>query len=216
MTEQQRQKLTELAHAPIYYDNGDVGIVDVYVPVYADGEVICNRGARKHENQEVRLKHLDVNGKTVIDLGCNTGYISTHCARNGATKVVGIDLRQDLIDICNYIKEIEGLNNTHFEVADKYLYTEALTETFDIGLHMSNFGYERTIDDLNKYSHIAKVWYVEPTNHPHWEEGQWDEARIRQWGQEKLSKFGQVEFLTLTDYQDRGFFRLTINETSNN
>jgi SAM-dependent methyltransferase len=215
MTEQQRQRLEELSQAPIYYENGNVGMVDVYVPVYANGEVISNRGARKHENQHTRLQYLDVVGRSVIDLGCNTGYITAYCARNGASKAVGIDIEPNLINICNYVKEVEGLHNLSFEVANKYEYTQNLDETFDIGLHMSNFGYERTIDDLNNYGHVAKVWYVEPTNHPHWEEGEWDEARIRRWGQEELSKFGHVEFLTLTDYQNRGFFRLTMNSNNN-
>ena len=33
---------------------------------------------------------------------------------------------------------------------------------------------------------------------------------IKEWGEKELSKYGEVEFLTFTDYQSRGLFKLVV------
>jgi len=41
---------------------------------------------------------LDVEGKTVIDFGCGEGHETVELALRGARKVIGVDIRQDLLD----------------------------------------------------------------------------------------------------------------------
>lgn len=211
LTNSQLERFDELV-SPFVDENGDTKRVDVYIPIYAGGQLVKDAERRKHENQHVRLDHIDVDGKSVVDLGCNTGYISAYCARNGASEVIGLDYKQELIDVCNYVKEVDNLDNLTFVCENKQYWAKDCDRVFDVGLNMSNFGYEETIKDMTNYGHIAKVWYIEPTNHAHWAEGFWDEDKIKEWANTELSKFGKVEFLTLTDYQDRGFFKLTMNE----
>ena len=44
---------------------------------------------------ELWVPHLpDLDGKTVLDIGCNAGYYSIECKRRGARHVVGIDVNQ--------------------------------------------------------------------------------------------------------------------------
>ena len=185
--------------------------VDVYIPVYAGGEVLYDGNRRKHQNQHIRLQHLDVKDKTVLDMGCNIGYISNYCARNGATQVVGVDLKQNLIDVCNYIKEIDNISNVEF-ICEEKRYVEQnwgdkFSFPFDVGLNMSNHGVDITVRNLKQYGHLAKVWYLEPTNHP--DEFLSKEDTVKQ-AIEAFSEFGDIEFLTYTDYQDRGLFKLII------
>ena len=58
------------------------------------------------------------------------------------------------------------------------------------------------------YKINAKTWYIEPTNHP---DHKLSKDEIKEWGERELGKYGDVEFLTFTDYQNRGLFRLNVN-----
>lgn len=211
LTNIQLEKFDQLV-SDFVNEDGETKRVDVYIPIVAGGQLVKDAERRTYENQHIRVDHIEVSGKSVIDLGCNTGYVSAELARKGASEVVGVDIKQELVDIGNYVKEVDNLTNLSFVCQNKIDFTLDTNRIFDVGLNMSNFGYQETIDDLTRYGHIAKIWYIEPTNHPHWEEGFWDEDRIKEWGSTELSQFGKVEFLTLTDYQDRGFFKLTMNE----
>lgn len=184
--------------------------IDVYIPVYAGGELIWDGNRRKHENQHIRLNHIDVKDKTVLDFGCNTGYIDFRLVEKGAKHITAIDSKPELIKICMWIWALEKHYNTiEFICADKYEWAKDCNDTFDIGLNLSNMGYEHTINDLKTYGHLAKTWYIEPTNHLAWGEERTKE-QIRQYGLDELSQFGDVEFLTHTDYQDRGLFKLVM------
>jgi SAM-dependent methyltransferase len=182
--------------------------IDVYIPVYANGELIRDGNKRKHKNQHIRLDHIDVKDKTVLDFGCNTGYIAFRLIEKGAKHITAIDLKPELIKICLWIWALEKHYNTiDFICANKYDWANEYNDTFDIGLNLSNFDYDKTIDELKEYGHLAKTWYIEPTNHnPHYKTIE----EILEWGVNELSQFGEVEFLTHTDYQHRGLFKLVI------
>ena len=48
------------------------------------------------------LAGLDLEGKSVLDIGCGLGGVDLHLAKSlGAEKVIGIDIDQSLIDKCN-------------------------------------------------------------------------------------------------------------------
>lgn len=203
MTQEQKDHLLKIAYP---YQNPRV---DIYIPVYAGGEVIYDGNKRLYKNQQSRLQYLDIKGKSVLDMGCNTGFISNYCALNGATSVVAVDLKQNLIDVCNYIKKIDNISNIDFvcglkEDLEKD-YSQKYNFPFDIGLNLSNHNIKITVRNLKKYGHLAKVWYLEPTNH---EDHFLFKEETKKQGIEAFSQFGDVEFLTYTDYQDRGLFKL--------
>jgi SAM-dependent methyltransferase len=61
---------------------------------------------RQHDVEDQRfwrrMGHKpDLNGKTVLEIGCGRGSLSIHLALDGAIKVVGLDLKADLIDFAN-------------------------------------------------------------------------------------------------------------------
>ena len=213
MTNEQRNKLLQLGELSGHSDPNQR--VNIYIPIYANDELIWDAGKRKHENQHLRLNKIDVEGKNVLDLGCNTGYISFQLA-NKAKSIVGIDKDTKILEICNLIKEIDQVDNVEFIETNKWDLTQETNPVithknypFDVALNLSNFHIEETVRELKLWGHIAKVWYIEPTNHQsHFTE---QEETIKQ-AKEDFSQFGEVEFLTYTDYQDRGLFKLTMNE----
>jgi SAM-dependent methyltransferase len=213
MTSEQKNKLLQLGKQSNHNDPNQR--VNVYIPIYANDELIWDAEKRKHENQHLRLNHINVEGKNVLDLGCNTGYISFQLA-DKAKSIVGIDKDPKVLEICNLIKEIDQIDNVEFLEFNKWnlekdnnLLENHKNYPFDVALNLSNFHIEETVRELKLWGHIAKVWYIEPTNHQtHFTE---QEETIRQ-AKEEFSQFGEVEFLTYTDYQDRGLFKLTMNE----
>lgn len=61
----------------------------------------------------------DLTGKSVLDIGCNAGFIALEAARRGATDVLGVDARQGYIDQARFCAEATGLD-ARFEVWDVY------------------------------------------------------------------------------------------------
>ena len=60
----------------------------------------------------------DLDGKTVLDCGCNCGFWSIQSLRNGAKKVLGFDGSKQNIDQANFIKQLIGLNKIEYRVFD--------------------------------------------------------------------------------------------------
>jgi tRNA (mo5U34)-methyltransferase len=59
----------------------------------------------------------DFSGKTVLDVGCNSGFFSLVAKLRGARQVMGVDRRMDRIDQARLIREITGID-VDFQVGD--------------------------------------------------------------------------------------------------
>lgn len=61
-----------------------------------------------------RLKRMklpdDLTGKTVLDIGCNSGMLCFECKKRNAKKVVGIDLETHRLEQARTLAEIMGLD----------------------------------------------------------------------------------------------------------
>tara|TARA_R100000908_G_scaffold64819_1_gene50161 strand:+ start:1148 stop:1855 length:708 start_codon:yes stop_codon:yes gene_type:complete len=210
--------------------------VHIYLPIVVNGELLREGNKRFASKQHKRLDHFDVEGKSVIDFGCNVGYITIECLRKGASYCVGVESyakSQNLIKIANLVKELDKLENIDFIVNDikapKHTFNygwegeipsfvkEKLP--FDVGFLLSPFSvkpehhsegfqsYQDCIPQLRLIKDYAKVWYIEPTHAiPNRPK---DREVTRDWGLENLKEFGNVEFLGYTDYQNRSLFRVT-------
>lgn len=162
---------------------------------------------RTYENSNIRVDNIDCENKTLVDLGCNVGLITTECAKKGAKYCLGIDSMTPVIDIAKFTVKEQGLKNIDF-ICHEYCdyFEEIVSDKYDIALTLSITDYIGVIVDLKRLGHIAQVWYIEPTNHP---DHKLSKEEITKWGETELSKFGNVEFIRVTDYQGRGMFRLT-------
>jgi SAM-dependent methyltransferase len=77
-----------------------------------------------------------LNGKRVLDIGCNSGFWSFQFALLGS-EVIGIDARPELVQQANLIKSITGIENVDFRVLDFWdLSPENLGGTFDVVLNL--------------------------------------------------------------------------------
>ena len=192
-----------------------------YTPIVIDGEVFHEAKSRKHENQ-FRFDYIDVKDKTVCDLGCNNGYSSFLFAERGAKRVIGIEKNPIIAKVAKLVADVKNLPNVEIlqgkyqDYFDHRQHPEHNLE-FDVAVLTSEQGYEGVLIVLScligeqAYSINAKTWYIEPTNHP---DHKLSKDEIKEWGERELGKYGDVEFLTFTDYQNRGLFRLNVNTTN--
>lgn len=120
-----------------------------YSDIIIDGESLCKSDSpRKHENQHLRIDKIvesvgNINGKTFLDLGSSSGYMVFRLKELGASKCVGIDLEEGLIDISNKINDIEEYDDVNFYRGDfitnvDFLPTITNTKTFDYGICFSS------------------------------------------------------------------------------
>jgi tRNA (mo5U34)-methyltransferase len=73
-------------------------------------------------------------GKTVLDIGCNGGFYSIEMKRRGAARVVGIDSDDDYLVQARFAAEISGVE---IELRNLSVYdVGALAEKFDVVLFM--------------------------------------------------------------------------------
>lgn len=98
------------------------------------------------------MKLSDLEGKTILDVGCGTGEIACSMATH-AKKVAGIDFSQNSIQHANITAKKFKLKNTHFEHAD--LFTYSPTQKFDI---VTSFGVLHHTSDFQKGFHHIAQW----------------------------------------------------------
>jgi ubiquinone/menaquinone biosynthesis C-methylase UbiE len=60
----------------------------------------------------------EVKGKTVLDAGCGTGVFSVIFAKNGASKVTGIDISEGSLSTARDLQNRFGVENTEFSKED--------------------------------------------------------------------------------------------------
>tara|TARA_Y100000004_G_scaffold133542_1_gene150941 strand:- start:462 stop:1163 length:702 start_codon:yes stop_codon:yes gene_type:complete len=225
------EKITELKRLFMHEGNSE----HIYLPIVVNRELLREGNRRFASEQYKRLDHLDVEGKSVIDFGCNVGHITIECLRKGASYCVGVESYgkwKDLITIANLIKELDELKNIDFLVNDikkpkktfNYGWEGEIPSVvkeklpFDVGLLLSPFSvvpeqggslsFQDCIPQLRLIKDYAKVWYIEPTHATPKKTRPKNKETTKKWGLENLKEFGDVEFLGYTDYQDRSLFRV--------
>jgi tRNA (mo5U34)-methyltransferase len=104
--------------------------------------------------------HDNLDGKTVLDIGCNGGFYSIEMKRRGAARVVGIDSEDYYLDQARFAAEICGVE---IELRKLSVYdVGALAEKFDIVLFMGVLYHLRhpllALDLIRR--HVAKDLFV--------------------------------------------------------
>jgi ubiquinone biosynthesis O-methyltransferase len=96
----------------------------------------------------------EVQGMAVLDAGCGTGIFSAVFARNGAGRVVGIDISPGSLETARGLKEKFNLANVSFERQDM-LQLPFADGTFDIVWAWGTV--HHTTDPLRAISELARV-----------------------------------------------------------
>ncbi len=82
----------------------------------------------------------DLSGKEVLDIGCGSGRYAVEYAKRGASRVIGIDLSSDMLDLARGLAAREGVvAQCEFRQGD--FATLDFAERFDIVLAMGVFDY---------------------------------------------------------------------------
>ncbi len=72
----------------------------------------------------------NLSGMSVLDIGCNAGFVCFEAIRRGASRVLGVDLKQEYIDQAKFCAEVLGAD-VEFRVLDIADLAD-LDETFDL------------------------------------------------------------------------------------
>ena len=60
------------------------------------------------------LKSEEISGRSVLDIGCNSGYYCLWAKKQGAARVVGIDINEHRLEQAKTLAEIEGLEIEYY------------------------------------------------------------------------------------------------------
>lgn len=111
----------------------------VWRPVHDHGGTLLRRGGGKFADiLPETLEDVRLAGRGVVDLGCNLGAYALLAARQGAARVVGVDIDLSVITGCRMLARDHGLRNIEFKVVD-FLKTD-LGERFDLGMLIDFIG----------------------------------------------------------------------------
>jgi tRNA (mo5U34)-methyltransferase len=76
----------------------------------------------------------DLQGKTVLDIGCNAGFYSIEMKRRGADRVLGLDFDEDYLKQARFAAEVSGFD-IEFRKMSVYKVAD-LRERFDVVIFM--------------------------------------------------------------------------------
>jgi predicted RNA methylase len=74
-------------------------------------------------------------GKTVLDVGCNCGFWSIQARLAGAKSVLGVEASAGNVEQARFITEVAGLDGIDFEVASAYDLSKERHGEFDVVLY---------------------------------------------------------------------------------
>lgn len=80
---------------------------DWYQTIITNSGVVTKGKVRTDKRLEV-FKSIDFHGKSVLDIGCNSGQYALFAKQMGAEKVVGIDINKKRIDQARVLSANEG------------------------------------------------------------------------------------------------------------
>ena len=97
----------------------------------------------------------DIEGCSVLDVGCGSGRYAIEFARRGARKVVGVDFAPSMIDLAVSLSIEAGMTEQCEFVCDDFLQVD-FRERFDYSLAMGVFDYIKQPESfLNKIGMIT-------------------------------------------------------------
>ena len=97
----------------------EVGPENIWRPVYDPKNNLLADGIGKMcDGLPKDLRHLNFNGKSIVDLGCNFGYYTFFTRKAGAKRVLGIDIDGRIIKGCNLLKKLICIDGVSFLALD--------------------------------------------------------------------------------------------------
>lgn len=82
----------------------------------------------------LRVTGGSLEGRRVLDLGCNAGFWSLAAIEAGADFVLGVDGREDCVEQANLVFEAKGVQDTRYRFEQGNVFERELEESFDVVL----------------------------------------------------------------------------------
>lgn len=70
------------------------------------------------EQPAIKSMISNLKGKSVLDLGCGDGHFSKYCVENGAEKVIGVDISNNMIERANKINKDNNIEFVCLPIED--------------------------------------------------------------------------------------------------
>ncbi len=134
----------ELEKQRLYWDNEIASFDSIYSHAKGTLGVVLDRVFRRdmYQRFEYAMAHAEpIEGRTFLDVGCGTGWYSLELARRNAKRVVGLDISEKMVRVCQARARQEGLADVLFEQGD--LLHHDRSDRFDSCLGIGLFDYVR-------------------------------------------------------------------------
>jgi tRNA (mo5U34)-methyltransferase len=107
----------------------------VSTPIAKPEEMNRHRQRRNYFFQALlQVNGGSLEGKRVLDLGCNAGFWSLQAIEAGADFVLGVDGRKMHVEQANLVFEAKGVERSRYRFEEANIFTHDFTEQFDIVL----------------------------------------------------------------------------------
>ncbi|MBV6703011.1 class I SAM-dependent methyltransferase [Kitasatospora aureofaciens] len=90
----------------------------------------------------------DVNGRSILDLACGTGFYSREFKRRGASHVLGVDISGAMVTAAQALEDRDPLG-VHYEVGD-IAELRTFEQRFDIAVAVQAFNYAEDIATIER------------------------------------------------------------------
>jgi 2-polyprenyl-3-methyl-5-hydroxy-6-metoxy-1,4-benzoquinol methylase len=117
------------------------------------------------------LRDLELQGKTVLDVGCGTGEVSIAAARAGAARVIGMDIAPRMIDLASQAAAATDVRDRIEFRQQDILTTDS--PPCDIALLIGVIEYYGDLDGLiaRIAPHVRQAFVIADTRGPLWRRG---------------------------------------------
>lgn len=120
---------------------------DAFQKIYSHEKSALSNALDRWFRQDMYQRYLftidrsePIAGKSILDVGCGNGLYSVEYARRGARRVVGLDVAEQMIALCDEAAEREGFTDRcSFLHSDLLAYDSA--ERFDVTIGIGLFDY---------------------------------------------------------------------------
>jgi tRNA (mo5U34)-methyltransferase len=110
------------------------------------------------------LTEGSLQGRTVLDIGCNCGFWSLQSRLAGAERVLGLEASEENVDQAKFILELTGLDRLSFEQTNAYDVSGKRHGEFDVVLHLGLlYHLEHPVFALERLSEVTREFAVVDT-----------------------------------------------------
>lgn len=144
----------------LYTYENDIHILENNINSFKTGLKISPSLNQDNLINIINYLNIDLNNKSILDIGCGHGLVSLSLAKRFDCKVTSVDFSKKRIDRCNLLKDKFNINNVNFINNDINIFLEKEYNKYDIVIafevieHLYN---QREV--INEIKYITKEYF---------------------------------------------------------